>query len=150
MRNLLLLAWTAAGTVYGQFPDGPGKAEAQRLCSQCHEIERAVSQRLDPAGWQEVSNKMVALGMAAKDEELKAAVDYLARNFPADALPRLNVNKATQIELESTLGLRRSQAAALIEYRAKNGPFHSLEDLKKAPGIDPEKISAKKDRLSFD
>ncbi|HKX30835.1 MAG TPA: helix-hairpin-helix domain-containing protein, partial [Blastocatellia bacterium] len=45
--------------------------------------------------------------------------------------------------------LRRSQAAAIIQYRAKNGKFKSIEDLKKVPGVDAAKIEAKKDRLTF-
>ena len=54
------------------------------------------------------------------------------------------------IDLESGLSLRRSQAAAIIQYREKNGPFKSIEELKKVPGIDIEKIEAKKDRLVFE
>jgi competence protein ComEA len=42
------------------------------------------------------------------------------------------------------------EAAAIIEYRAKNGPFKSIEDLKKVPGIDAAKIEARKDRLTFE
>jgi competence protein ComEA len=64
-------------------------------------------------------------------------------------MPRLNVNKAKAIEFESRLSLRRSQAAAVIEYRARRGNFRSIEDLKKVPGIDPAKIDAKKDTLEF-
>jgi competence protein ComEA len=59
------------------------------------------------------------------------------------------VNKAAAIEFESGLSLRRSQAAAVIQYREKNGPFKSIADLKKVPGIDVAKIEAKKDRLVF-
>ena len=46
-------------------------------------------------------------------------------------------------------GSRRSQAAAVIAWRAKNGKFKSIEDLKKVPNIDPEKIEAKKDKIVF-
>jgi competence protein ComEA len=59
------------------------------------------------------------------------------------------VNTCRAIDLESGLTLRRSQANAIIEYRAKNGPFKSIEDLKKVPGIEAAKIEAKKDRLTF-
>ena len=71
------------------------------------------------------------------------------KHFPAEDVPRLNVNKATAIELEAGLSLRRSQAAALIAYREKNGDFKSLDDLKKVPGLDAAKLDAKKDRLVF-
>ena len=93
---------------------------------------------------------MVSLGAAASDAELQSITDYLTANFGAEAVPRINVNKARAIELESGLSLRRSEAAAIIEYRAKNGPFKSIEDLKKVPNIDAAKIEAHKERLEFE
>jgi competence protein ComEA len=59
------------------------------------------------------------------------------------------VNKAAAIELESRLSLRRSQAASIIAYRTKNGKFKSIEELKQVPGVDVEKIEAKRDRIVF-
>lgn len=61
----------------------------------------------------------------------------------------MNVNTAPAIEMESRLSLRRSQAAAIIAYRSKNGKFKTIDDLKKVPGVDTEKIEAKKDRIVF-
>jgi len=130
-------------------PDGPGKEETQKLCSGCHELERSVSPRQDRAGWQQTMNKMVAFGMKATEQEISAVLEYLVKNYPADDVPKINVNKAKAIELESGLSLKRSQAAAIIEYREKNGDFKSIEDLKKVPGVDAAKIEAKKDRLIF-
>jgi competence protein ComEA len=148
-RKLLLLAVVAFVPAFGQLPEGAGKAETERICSQCHEIERSISLRQDRTGWQATIDKMVNLGAKATDKELGLVLDYLAAHYPADETPRLNVNKARSIELESTLSLKRSEAAAIIEYRTKNGPFKSIDDLKKVPGIDPAKIEAKKDRLTF-
>jgi competence protein ComEA len=132
-----------------QLPDAPGKAETVKLCSECHEVERAISQRQNAAGWQETIGKMTSLGMTATDAEMRKVVEYLAKNFPAEAVPKLNVNTATQIELESALSLRRSQAAAVIEYRTKSGNFKSMEDLKKVPGLDAAALDSKKDRVTF-
>jgi competence protein ComEA len=39
--------------------------------------------------------------------------------------------------------------AKIVEYREKNGPFKSIDALKKVPGVDAAKIEAKKDRLAF-
>jgi competence protein ComEA len=144
----LLLA-ISAGASLAQLPDGPGKAETEKICTQCHELERSVSLRQDRDGWQATMNKMVSLGAKGTDQEFQAVVDYLARNYPGDAIPRINVNKARAIELESGLTLKRSEAAAIIDYRTKHGDFKSIEDLKKVPGIDAAKIEAKKDRLTF-
>jgi competence protein ComEA len=147
MRTLVLLLF--AGTAWGQLPEGLGKAETQRICSQCHELDRSISLRQDRAGWQATMDKMVSLGAKGTDKEYQLVVDYLAAHYAAEEIPRINVNTARAIDLESGLTLRRSQAAAIIDYRQKNGPFKSIEDLKKVPGIDPAKIDAKKDRLIF-
>jgi competence protein ComEA len=143
---LLLLLGAAA---FAQLPDGPGKAETQKICSQCHELERSISPRQDRAGWQGTMDKMIGLGAKGTEKDFAVVLDYLATNFPADDVPRININKCRAIDLESGLSLRRSEAAAIIEYRTKNGPFHSIDELKKVPGVDAAKIEAKKDRLAF-
>lgn len=130
-------------------PDGPGKEETRKICSQCHELEQALSARYDRAGWQRTLDKKISLGAKGTEKEFRAVLEYLVKNFHAAEVPKINVNTARAIELESGLSLKRSQASAIIQYRAKNGPFKSIEDLKKIPGVDVEKIEAKKDRLSF-
>ncbi|MDE3196002.1 MAG: helix-hairpin-helix domain-containing protein [Acidobacteriota bacterium] len=144
-----ILTSLIAVACFAQMPDGPGREVTQKVCSQCHEIERAISLRQDRAGWQDTVAKMAGLGMNAKDSDLAQVVDYLSAHYPAEALPKLNVNKATAIELESGLSLRRSQSAAFIEYRKEHGPFKTLDDLKKVPGIDAAKIDSHKDRIAF-
>ena len=130
-------------------PDGPGKAETEKVCSKCHELSRSVSQRQSRDGWEVTIDKMVSFGAEASDKELDAIADYLSKNFSSAALPKLNVNKAEAIEFESRLSLPRSQAAAIVEYRTKNGNFKTIEDLKKVPGVDAAKIEAKKDKIAF-
>jgi competence protein ComEA len=138
-----------SSNLWAQLPEGPGRAETERLCQNCHDLARAVSRRQDRDGWQATLDKMVAFGTRGTDQEFALILDYLSKHFPAEELPPINVNKATAIELESRLSLRRSQAAALISYRTNNGKFRSIEDLKKVPGVDAEKIEAKKDRIVF-
>ena len=87
--------------------------------------------------------------MKGTESDFALVVDYLAKNFPAEDVPKVNVNKASAIELESGLTLKRSQAAAIIAYRSKNGNFKSLEDLKMVPSLDFAKLEAKKDRITF-
>jgi competence protein ComEA len=145
----LFLAFVVTAAAQVQLPDGPGKEETQRVCKGCHELERSVSKRQDRDGWRATLEKMAGLGAKAPQKDMEAILDYLAKNYAADDVPKVNVNTATSIQLESGLTLRRSQAAALIAYREKNGEFKSIEDLKKVPGIDAEKIEAKKDRIAF-
>jgi competence protein ComEA len=148
-RTTLLLSLTVGLWAQPQLPDGPGKEETAKLCTQCHELARSLAPRQDRDGWQATITKMVGLGMKGTDQEIATVTDFLAHNYPAPDVPPLNVNTATAIQLESRLTLRRSQAAAMIAYREKNGNFKSMEDLKKIPGIDPEKFESKKDHIVF-
>jgi len=149
IRGPILLTALFAANVWAQLPHGPGREETERLCKNCHDVAVSVSRRQDHDGWRTTLNKMVALGLRTTDQEFALILDYLTKHFPAEALPPVNVNKAAAIELESRLSLRRSQAAAIIAHRAKNGKFKSIQDLKKVPGVDAEKIEAKKDRIVF-
>jgi competence protein ComEA len=131
-------------------PDGPGKAETQKFCSMCHDLDKSLSLKQDRAGWRTTVDKMVAAGMKASEAEVNLMIDYLFRSYPADDVPRLRVNEAEALEFESILSLKRSEANAVIKYREKNGKFKSIEDLKKVPGLDAAKLEAKKDRLIFE
>lgn len=61
----------------------------------------------------------------------------------------VNVNTAQQSELERTKGLDKRKAKAIIEYRAANGPYDSLDDLEKVPGFTPELIEKLEPQLAF-
>ncbi|MGD0771394.1 MAG: helix-hairpin-helix domain-containing protein [Candidatus Solibacter sp.] len=138
-----------AGGAWPQGAEVPGKAEAARICIQCHEYERSIAPRQNRAAWQATLDKMVALGAKGTPKELDAILDYLATTYPGEEVPKIKVNEARAIELESGLSLARSQAAAIVQYRTQHGDFKSIEDLKKVPGVDVAKIEAKKDRLLF-
>jgi competence protein ComEA len=138
-----------AGGAWAQGGEVPGRAEAERICSQCHEFARSIAPRQNRAGWQATMDKMVALGAKGTQKELDTIVEYLAATYPGEEIAKIKINEARAVELESGLSLPRSQAAAIIQYRTKNGDFHSIEELKKVPGVDAAKIEAKKDRLLF-
>ena len=88
---------------------------------------------------------MIKRGAKGTDEEFAAVLDYLAKNFLGEAPRPLNINRATNIELESVAGLTRKEAASVIAWLNKVGVCNSLEELKKVPGLDYKKIEARKD-----
>ena len=51
------------------------------------------------------------------------------------AFAAVNINTATKEELETLEGIGPVKSQAIIDYRTKNGPFKSLDDLKKVDGI---------------
>ena len=82
-------------------PDGPGKDVTVRACAPCHEARRAASVRLTREGWAAVIDSMRKRGAKVSDEEYPTILDYLSTHFAGEALQPLNLNTATQIDLEA-------------------------------------------------
>ena len=57
--------------------------------------------------------------------------------FTGAAYAAVNINTASQAELEMLQGIGPAKAKAIIEYRKKNGSFKSPDDLEKVKGIGP-------------
>jgi cytochrome c5 len=58
-----------------------GKELVEEICSLCHEWERVKDHELTKEQWSGVIKGMIFEGAPVTDEEFKAIVDYLARNF---------------------------------------------------------------------
>ena len=65
------------------------------------------------------------------------------------AQPRININKASQSELESLPGIGSSIAMKIIEYRESNGKFKSIEEIMNVNGIGESKYNIIKDYISI-
>lgn len=53
---------------------------------------------------------------------------------------KININKASQTELETLNGIGPSTALKIINYRSDNGEFKKIEDIKNVPGIGESKF----------
>jgi competence protein ComEA len=60
---------------------------------------------------------------------------------------KININKASQTELETLPGIGASLATRIIEYRDKSGKFGSIEDIKNVNGIGDSKFENIKDLI---
>ncbi len=60
---------------------------------------------------------------------------------------RININTATQAELETLPGVGESTALAIIKYREENGNFATAEDIMKVSGIKEGRYEAIKDSI---
>ncbi len=132
--TLFFLSLAATLTFAADLPDGPGKAATIRICGKCHAIEKAVSLRQDEDAWTDTIAKMVKMGAQGSDDEFNAVLEYLTKNFGPEVAPPININKADSVDLESSLVLTRTEAAALIHCRSEKGPFKSIDDLRNIPG----------------
>ncbi|MGA3188554.1 MAG: helix-hairpin-helix domain-containing protein [Bryobacteraceae bacterium] len=130
-------------------PAGAGKDATVKYCAECHSVEQAVSLRQGRQEWAATMEKMAGMGAKVPDDSYDAILGYLAKHFGEDAPIQIKVNKASAVDLESLLLLKRSEAAAVIQYRGEHGDFKSLDDLRKVPGVDFKKIEAKKDLIVF-
>lgn len=128
-------------------PEGPGKDLTVRTCGLCHDARRAASVRLTRDGWAAVIDSMILRGAKLSEDELPVVLEYLATHFLGEAARPINVNTAPPIDLESGAGLLRREAAAVVQYREKHGPFKTLDDMKKVPGLDFAKIEKRRDFL---
>mgnify|MGYP001020583721 FL=1 len=64
------------------------------------------------------------------------------------AFAAVNINTATPAELDGVKGIGPSKAQAIVDYRSKNGPFKSLDDLKNVKGFGEKSITKLKSELS--
>lgn len=60
----------------------------------------------------------------------------------------ININKATETELETLPGIGASLASRIVEYRKQNGNFSSIEDIKNVSGIGDSKYLNIKDFIT--
>jgi competence protein ComEA len=60
----------------------------------------------------------------------------------------VNINTATQAQLESLPGLGAKAAERILEYRQKNGQFKKVEDLMNVKGIGEKSFLKLKPRLT--
>jgi competence protein ComEA len=63
-------------------------------------------------------------------------------------LAAVNINTASQSELEAVRGLGPAKAKAIIEYREANGGFKSVDELDKVKGFGRASIDKLRDELS--
>lgn len=63
------------------------------------------------------------------------------------AFAAVNLNAATQAELEAVKGIGPSKAKAIIEYREKNGGFKSVDELAKVKGFGKASVAKLKDQF---
>jgi putative heme-binding domain-containing protein len=68
-------------------PEGKGQADFQRICSSCHSVSMATTQRMTQAEWMGVVNDMVSRGAQGTQDELNNVVTYLATNYGKDKAP---------------------------------------------------------------
>jgi competence protein ComEA len=141
---VLLATGLAVAQDQKDLPDGAGKENLQRVCSNCHDLEAVTGTRRTKIGWQRMIEDMVGRGAEGSEDDMAAIVAYLTANFG-----KLNVNTASAQEIEKMLEFTPKEAQAIVEFREKNGKIAGFEQLKTVPGLSAEKLQAKRPLIAF-
>jgi competence protein ComEA len=82
-----------------------------------------------------------------QDSAVQSQTQVVPTATPADS--RININTASAAELDTLPGIGAVLSQRIVDYRTKNGPFHSLDDLRKVQGLSASEIEKIKDLIVF-
>jgi competence protein ComEA len=73
---------------------------------------------------------------------------FLSIWMAASAFAAVDINTASQAELETVKGIGPAKAKAIVEYREKNGAFKSVDDLANVKGLGKASVAKLKNDLT--
>ena len=92
-----------------------------------------------------VDGTQILVPEAATDRTLPPAASGAV---PGDASAQINVNTADALELEELPGIGEVLSQAIVDYRTKNGPFTSVDELEDVSGIGPSTLEDVRDLVT--
>jgi len=93
--TLILPCLIAVSNAQDPLPEAPAKKTVEAVCGSCHDVDTAIGEKHDKAGWQAVIATMVNRGARASDQEFDAIIEYLAKYFGAVEAPATPVAKTS-------------------------------------------------------
>ena len=120
------------------------RATHEAVCSTCHEANLVEGTFRMPEEWDDTLGRMKSFGAQGTEEQFNQVRSFLLRKYG-----KAKINTATAKDLSPVLGVPPALAEAVVAHRRDNGPFKSLDDLKKVPGLDAAQVDARKARLMF-
>ena len=88
----------------------------------------------------ETSKYVTSSGGVIQEEQTNENVDFKKSE-------KININTATQTELETLPGIGPSTSLKIVNYRQEHGKFQSIEDIKEVSGIGDAKYENIKDLI---
>jgi len=116
----------------------------RRVCIRCHTSDRVVQGRRFRSQFEELIEQMVARGAVVNDEDYEVIIKYLVTEFG-----RVDVNKATAVDLAEVLHLEAADADAIVAARKTAGRFADFDALIAAPGVPVAALQKRRDALFF-
>jgi len=95
-----------------------------------------------------VARLLVALLLATGPLTAAASLVHAAGPDARQESAPVDVNSASVEELMSVPGIGQVVAQRIVEFREKNGPYKSVDDLLKVQGIGEKSLAKLRDRLT--
>ncbi len=70
-----------------RLPDGAMKAKVTTACTECHNAQIVMQQRLNKAAWAKEVDKMSKWGALVEPADRDGFIEYLSSNFPPEKDP---------------------------------------------------------------
>jgi len=121
----------------------PDEMTFRALCGSCHSTSLVEGLRTE-GEWREEIDQMIKIGARGTAAQFQSVMRFLA-----GTLTKVNVNAAAAAQIAPVLDISAATAEELVRRRGAAGKFKTLEELKAIPGVDPEKLEARKDRILF-
>jgi competence protein ComEA len=123
-----------------------GREVTEQVCTGCHGVDFFAGKRQTREMWRFTVEDMFGRGAVGTAQQFEQIVSYLS----AYRGTTTNVNEADARILGQVLDIPRYEAQAIVDFRTANGKFDDLEDLKKVPGLDPERLEEQVLNLAFE
>ena len=125
-------------------PDGDGKDTYESVCGACHGADIVVGSQGTKARWEETVDAMKNRGASGSEDDFKTVTAYLAKYFGMS----VNMNTAAPAELETELGLSKTEIDAIVKARTA-AKIANYDALVKVPGVNAKTLALLKARLKF-
>lgn len=99
-----------------------------------------------PKKGEEFTEESYSSAVSSETSSVKTGIS--SSTISSSKTTKININKATQTELETIPGIGPSTALKIIDYREENGKFNSIEDIKNVSGIGDAKYEKMKDYIT--
>jgi len=141
----LLTGLLGAASAAGQASSSNRVDEAtfHAICASCHNITLVDGLRTEEE-WRDEINQMIKIGARGTEEQFARVMRVLART-----LTMVNINSANARQIAPVLDVSDAVAVAIVKRRESTGNYKGLDDLAKIPGVDRQKLQARKDRITF-
>lgn len=100
----------------------------------------------------QANSEAVNLAMKLEDEDRITIPEKDSKGSPSSEPNQkglININTASADVLDQLPGVGQVKAETIVEFRTKNGPFLSIDDIKNVPGIGPEIFNQIKNQITI-